>query len=512
MRLNRFYCFAASGGILAVIGAIFALFWGDILDAIIIKEKSITPTSKGFKLWKRPPFQLTWEITFFNWTNADAFLENKATKPSFSEVGPYIFSESSEKVDVRFNPKNSTISFRKRSYFTPVTDNRTAAAQPDDIVTSINMVALSAANRARFWGYAAQRAISFALFTYRQGIFVTRTASELLFEGYPEPMIDRAQEILNFIGEDIPFEGRFSWFHTINASKKAYGVFNMDSGKDDSSQYGLIRAWNYKTKADFADGDCGKFRGFTGDIFPTKIRKDRPLGIFTPEMCRMVSFEFEREEDVYGVVGYRFVGSERTVDNGSLYAENQCNFGGEFMPSGMINITECRLGAPFYMSFPHFYLADPFYRDQMEGMKPNRERHQFFFTIEPTTGVVLNASIRFQVNVLLQQYSAIALYQDAPRSYIPVFWFTRSFQMPEEDVLKLKGLLNVSQLGYIGGFVAVGVGLLIGLLSLGLSCIFKSPPDARGKAERTTVQANGDARGDYQAVQNGNQNKERIKL
>ncbi|XP_058444161.1 protein peste-like [Malaya genurostris] len=511
MRFNRFYCVAAIGASLALIGAIFALFWGDILDAIIIKEKQLNPTSKAYKLWKRPPFQLTWEITFFNWTNADAFLENKAIKPVFAEVGPYVFSESSEKVDVRFNTKNSTISFRRRSYFTPVND-RSSTARPDDEITSINMVALSAANRARFWGYAAQRAISFALFSYRQDIFVTRTARELLFEGYPEPMIDRAQEILSFIGEDIPFEGRFSWFHTINASKNAYGHFNMDSGKDDSSQYGLIRVWNYRTKADFADGDCGKFRGFTGDIFPTKIRKDRPLGIFTPEMCRMVSFEFEREEDVYGVTGYRFVGSERTVDNGSLYSENQCNFGGEFMPSGMINITECRLGAPFYMSFPHFYLADPFYREQMEGLSPNRDKHQFFFTIEPTTGVVLNASIRFQVNVLLQKYSDIALYQDAPRSYIPVFWFTRSFHMPKDEVHKLKGLLNASHLGYSGSFAVVCFGLLTGLLSLILNCIIKSPPDARDMDERTAKAQNGDARGDYHVVNSEHQDKDRIKL
>ncbi|XP_053698150.1 protein peste-like [Sabethes cyaneus] len=511
MMFTRFNCVAALGGVLALVGAIFALFWGDILDAIIIKEKSLTPTSKAFKHWKRPPFSLNWEITFFNWTNAEDFLANRTTKPAFSEVGPYVYSETSEKVDVRFNTKNSTISFRKRLYFNPV-EARTQA-RTDELITSVNMVALSAASRASIWGYAAQRAVSFALFTYRQEILVTRTAGELLFEGYSEPMIQRAQEILTFIGEDIPFEGRFSWFHTINASKKAYGVFNMDSGRDDSSQYGLIRAWNYKSKTDSASGECGKFRGFSGEIFPTKIRKDRPLGIFTPEMCRMVSFEFEREEEIHGVKAYRFVGSERTVDNGSLYAENQCNFGGEWMPSGVINITECRLGAPFYMSFPHFYLADSYYREHIDGMKPDKERHQFFFSIEPTTGVVLNGSVRFQVNVLLRQFPSIALYQDAPRSYVPVLWFTRSFEMPKEEVQKLKDLLSISQVGYKASFAVIGAGLLIGLLALGLGCAFRSTKKKpkKGNVERTA--ANGDARGDYHAVvQNGNPNKERIKL
>ncbi|XP_055615548.1 protein peste-like [Toxorhynchites rutilus septentrionalis] len=511
MKINKFYCAATLGALLASVGVIFALFWGDILDAIVIKEKYLTPTSKAFKLWKRPPFQLRWEITFFNWTNANDFLENKATKPSFAEVGPYFFTESPEKIDIRFNPKNASISFRRRSYFTPDDARSVASASPDEPITSINMVALSAANRARFWGYAAQRAVSFALYTYQQDIFVSRTARELLFDGYPEPMIKRAQEILSFIGEDIQFDGRFSWFHTINGSKKAYGHFNIDTGRDDPTRYGLIRAWNFKSRADFADGECGKFQGFSGDIFPTKIRKDRPLGIFTPEMCRMVSFEFEREEDVLGIKGYRFVGSERTIDNGSLYAENQCNFGGEFMPSGVINITECRLGAPFYMSFPHFHLADPFYRDQMEGMMPDKERHQFFFTIEPTTGLVLNASVRFQINVLLQKYPAIALYQDAPRSYIPVLWFSRSFEITQEEALKLRGLLKGTELGYFGGFAVAAVGLLVALVSLGLGCAIGSRKSKNTNDDERTVR-NGDARGNYQAVQNGCKDKEVIKL
>ena len=37
MRIDKFFCVAAVGGILAMVGAVFALFWGDILDAIIVK-------------------------------------------------------------------------------------------------------------------------------------------------------------------------------------------------------------------------------------------------------------------------------------------------------------------------------------------------------------------------------------------------------------------------------------------------------------------------------------------
>lgn len=37
------------------------------------------------------------------------------------------------------------------------------------------------------------------------------------------------------------------------------------------------------------------------------------------------------------------------------------------------------------MSFPHFYHADPVYLDQIEGMKPEKEKHQFFMSFEPVS-------------------------------------------------------------------------------------------------------------------------------
>lgn len=103
-----------------------------------------------------------------------------------------------------------------------------------------------------------------------------------------------------------------------------------------------------------------------------------------------------------------------------------------------------------------------------------------------------------------------SLYQDAPRSYLPILWYARSFQLPEEDVLKLRGLLDVSQLGYVGGFAVAGLGLLIVLLALGLRCAVRS---TQRKSMVGAPLANGDARGDYEFVQNEqNKDKDRIKL
>ncbi|XP_038104067.1 protein peste [Culex quinquefasciatus] len=503
MPCSKIYCVTVVGAVVAVAGAIFALFWGDIFDAVIVKEKSLTPTSKAFKLWKRPPFQAQWQMTLFNCTNAVDFLENRARRPKVVEVGPYTFTESSEKIEVRFNTKNSTVSFRKRTMF--AWDEDQSQALPEEPITNLNMVALAAANRGRYSGYTMQRGISFTLFSFGQKVFVTKTAAELLFDGYPEPLIKGLEDVMSFIGEDMGLDGRFSWFHTLNGTKKAYGYFNMDTGSDDSSQYGLVRAWNYRLQSTNADGTaCGKYQGFTGELFPTKIRKDRVLRIFTPEACRVLTFEFEQEVDVYGVRAFRFVGTARTLDNGSAYpAETGCyTAGSESFPAGVMNLTECRMGAPAFASFPHFYLADPFYRGQVEGMRPDRERHQSFFVVEPISGIVLNATIAIQINALLRPSSNVALYQDSPTAYVPMIWFSKRFQLAEEDVLKLKAQLQVSELGYFGGFAVAAAGALIALASVVMGLIFKNTLRRQQKERPTTlVVPSKDPRGDYQPVE-----------
>lgn len=77
-------------------------------------------------------------------------------------------------------------------------------------------------------------------------------------------------------------------------------------------------------------------------------------------------------------------------------------------------------------------------------------------------------------------------------------------------MLKLRGLVDVSQLGYVGGFAVAGLGLVIVLLAMGLRCAVRS---TQRKSMAGVPLTNGDARGDYEFVQNGqSKDKDRIKL
>lgn len=40
------------------------------------------------------------------------------------------------------------------------------------------------------------------------------------------------------------------------------------------------------------------------------------------------------------------------------------------------------MGSPTFLSLPHFFGADPYYLSLVDGLKPEKEKHDFFFTLE----------------------------------------------------------------------------------------------------------------------------------
>lgn len=63
----------------------------------------------------------------------------------------------------------------------------------------------------------------------------------------------------------------------------------------------------------------------------------------------------------------------------------RCYCNGECTPSGLINVTACRFGAPVFISLPHFYKTDPSVLETIEGLSPNEREHSFSITLEPVS-------------------------------------------------------------------------------------------------------------------------------
>ena len=110
----------AFGVLLIIIAAILAALFPNLINLVINKQVALKEGNKAFDWWRAPPVSPQMHVYIYNVTNADEFLNN-GEKPALQELGPYVYIETWEKVDVTFN-KNDTVSYRpkKEFIFSPV--------------------------------------------------------------------------------------------------------------------------------------------------------------------------------------------------------------------------------------------------------------------------------------------------------------------------------------------------------------------------------------------------------
>jgi scavenger receptor class B protein 1 len=91
-----------------------------------------------------------------------------------------------------------------------------------------------------------------------------------------------------------------------------------------------------------------------------------------------------------GITGTRFISDEDTFDNGTKVKSMKCYCEGvDCQPSGALNISLCKFGAPAFISLPHFYLADESYLYNISGMNPNKKDHEFILVIQPVIHIFI---------------------------------------------------------------------------------------------------------------------------
>lgn len=239
------------------------------------------------------------------------------------------------------------------------------------------------------------------------------------------------------------------------------GHFNIHTGADDISQLGQIRTWNYETETPYFDSPCNDVIGSGGEFYPPGQTKDRPLTFFNGELCRYLDLYFDEEKEIDGLNVYKYASTKQSVDNGTQYSEYECFLSNEELPSGLMNVSACRFGAPVFVSLPHFYAADEKLLDLVDGLQPEKEKHEFQITMEPAMAIPVDVSARLQVNVKVQQYPDIGIFQETPTIYFPVFWFEQKVRLPDEMLKELIMAASLPTIGYICCSVVVLIGVVI---------------------------------------------------
>lgn len=155
---------------------------------------------------------LYFDVYFFNWTNSEEFLD-ETKKPIMKEVGPYRFREVRDKKNITFN-SNSTVSYRPTSTF--FFDEEGSNGTLDDVITQLNIVAVGASAKALSMEYTHRKYVSIGLNSYEQKINISKTARELLFEGYEDDMVSMGRSGLleGFDLGDNPYD-KIGWLYLV---------------------------------------------------------------------------------------------------------------------------------------------------------------------------------------------------------------------------------------------------------------------------------------------------------
>ncbi|CAG9862240.1 unnamed protein product [Phyllotreta striolata] len=449
-------CLLFTGVVLIGVGVFIIVFFESIYEFVINHALRFSPTSQAYLVWKTNEPPLLMDIYLFNWTNPEQ-ISNFSAKPEFEEIGPYRFKEVKEKIGIAWHQDNSTISYTyKKLYFF---DEENSARKLNDVISMINIVPLTIAYKLRYHDWVTKRLASTTLSSV-SSLYVTKNVSEILFDGYEEPILGTLSK--------IPFlnvQDRFGLFYGKNNTEGQDGFFSMYYANDEN--FGRMLSWNFKNRTDFYEGHCNDIRGSAGELYPINRRRDK-LVLFSDQLCKYAELEYVEDVVIKGVKGYKYT-ADYIFDNGTTRPENACFCTGECFPSGVFNVSNCRAHSPTFLSFPHFYQADPYYRNAIKGMKPDKTKHEMYITIEPKSGVIMDIQIVMQINMLLQPIPNIGFYEKSPKVFLPLFYFTQNIYLKDDIASSLRLIQNFPEYCNYTFYVLIGLGCLT-LLWVVCSC------------------------------------------
>ncbi|XP_013149053.1 PREDICTED: protein croquemort-like [Papilio polytes] len=435
----------AVGGTAALLAAAalgVALTWNQIFDAALSAQMVMSPTSRTFREWVEPTVPLYFDVYLFNWTNADQF-PNEI--PNLQEVGPYRFREYRRHVNVSWHPHNGSVSYRtQRSWQFDENSNGTL----EDNITTLNIIAASAVYRSRDWGFIRQKGLAMGLAMFGHHLSISKLATELLFEGYDDPLLDLAKSLPASATGGAPPVDKFGLFYGRNNSLDTDGFMEVSTGAGGAagSLPGQILKWNYEDHLPFYSGQCSKLSGSAGEFMARDLSEQSGLELFVPDLCRTVLLQHTASGARDGLAYHKYELTESSFDNSSSSPENSCFCNGECAWGGVMNVSSCR------------------YALNLLNMSISK------------LGVPLEVSARFQLNIWIEPTQNIELFEKVPKMLFPIFWVEQKVYMEEQVLSELRIVRAVLDWG---GAVCAGVTLFLTVLAVKVLCCKKKPKYSR---------------------------------
>jgi len=437
------------GFVIGVIGTIFVFLLPSMWTNLFQSQIKLKRDTEFTKSWEQFPVPLTTKFYFFHVLNPEEAMSGHKVK--LREVGPFTFDQWRRKEVIEWGPADETVKYheyKKYIYKPELSDDW------DQEITTVNpIVAGLASNLADTMQTipVAQKVvspflysiISTVLISHGHNLFLKTTPKQLL-RGHRINIFDTAAAIvepLSVFGikkddilpsEDLPNNA----FGILNGKNDTpTGPFEIYTGQGDNglSKYTYMTSYKNERKQNkWRNEYCDRIYGTDGAQFPPfRSKKDR-LPIFTPDLCRTLHIIFDKEEEFKGIPVWRMKLDPKIFEPPQMNPENECycmhwkKKKERCGIKGTIDLGGCLKGAPILLSAPHFLGTSPDLSELVEGLRPDKKKHDFFILMEPRIGVPVFAYGRMMLSIRVERTSFLRGFDQVKNAFIPFVWIEES--------------------------------------------------------------------------------------
>ncbi|EDO45095.1 predicted protein, partial [Nematostella vectensis] len=433
-------------------------------------------TTDRYKQWIFPTVPIHIELYVFHVVNPDE-VRSGAT-PVIRELGPYTYREYLLKENITFNQDETLVSYNQKKWYVFTPELSCSGCDPEaDSVTTVNIAYAIMTEVAKSYSRIVRVGIDALLKYEKEHLFMTRTVREVLW-GYDDPLFAEFSKLkdmfnLKFLPEISPlitmeYNETYDGISTVNTGTK-----NMDRTLDwiawkGQSSMGL---WNssYANMINGSDGTQFPPGSGPGDTLPV-LEYASPVWSALPEYLVELVESVQKKvlRIVFPNLSYHEALSHAKLETLCQRRETAC----------IALVAKAKRGGPLKRLIPipvathHGYglRSDPQLRTQVKGLKPDREKHGLYISIEPTTGIPLQALIRLQINVFIQSVPGISETTGIPQAFVPVMHFSNNASVDDSTARTLReGLVVQLLVAKYAEMVVFALGGVFILAAIGLT-------------------------------------------
>ncbi|KAG7276693.1 hypothetical protein CRUP_006872 [Coryphaenoides rupestris] len=416
---------------------------------LVAQEITLTEKSQMFESWKNPPPPVYMEYYFFNVTNPEDFLNGR--KAAVKQIGPYTYREYRPRENVTFLENGTKLFALNPKSFVFVPEK--SAGDPEAVMNELNQYSFMLRTILSMWSSSVG-----------VEVFMMRTVHEVLW-GFKDPLLSRLHSLKPDVDETFGLMWKKNGTHE--------GEFVFYTGEQNYLDYGKIDTWNgLREMTWWSSNQSNMINGTDGAVFHPLINRNELLYIFAADLCRSIHLGYVKDVEVKGIQAFRFAPPADVLMSPTDNPANEgfCVPAGDCLGTGVLKVSVCREGAPIVVSFPHFYQADPMYINAVDGLSPNKEDHETYLDLQPTTGVPIRACKRAQLNIIVKRIKGFPQTKFINETIFPIMFVNETATIDDDSAAQMRTMLLIVTLVSNFPLLIVAMGLILLLVFVVLFC------------------------------------------